>query len=521
MTVRLSREESTFRNARTFAVDAKAVNLESVLVNLFMQIRHDGKRVKSRVRGEHTVESIGQYLRNAARTGEVVGAAECPDAAEDWVRCNLVNFVHRGDVAKEKVSALRPMHLEAYRVRNAKHSRDYAVADQIYLMLKANPEALALLKEYLGRGFDARTGAVSPSEGLDVDTAAILHLAKKVQIEPHSVPRTFEPEPLLKSQAGLFCDDILRLLWYRDALPRSVFADYLRILCAFHVAIYAHKTIALLPRMVALGTREVEDGWSMVVDASGRLDSPLEAIACADMARTLNRLNDYIRATFAVNIAQRWLERTESDVGIDRILAVLKERPERLQAYAETRMDDILAKFAADEEDEKAELKRFIRYEKDAIDQYAAILAKVRGPYQQKYHVQFFDNISMKNGGSAFLAGGRVRNSRHPRRGILGARLLELLVHLLVLRGRDGGGFEAHALSVVELMDAMRERYGLVVDGTKEARFAGVGVETRLAFRANVEAFKDRLRQIGFYTDLSDAGTLQKVRPRYTKGAES
>lgn len=521
MSVHLTKDESMFRNERVFAVDAKAVNLESVLVNLFMQIRHDGKRVKSKVKGEHTVESICQYLRNAEAAGDVTGVTDFPDAAEAWVRCNLANFVHRGDVAKEKLSALRPMHLEAYRVRNAKHSRDYAVADQIYMMLKANPAALALLKDYLGRGFDARTGAVSPSDGLDVDTAAILHLVKNVKVEPHREPNLNEPKPLLKAQAELFCDDVLRLLWYRDAVPRSVFTDYLRILCGFHVAIYAHKVIALLPRMVETGSRDVVDEWSMVVDASGRLDSPLEQIACADMARTLNGLNDYIRATFAVNIAQRWLERREPGADVDRALAVLKERPERLQAYAETRIEDIFAKFAADEEDEKAILGRFIQYEKDAIDQYAAILSKVRGPYQYNFYHKFLDNISMKNGESAFMAGGRVRNSRHQRRGVLGARLLELLVHLAVLRGQEGGGFVARPLSVTELMDALRVRYGLIVDGTKEARFASAGVEAHLAFRANVAAFKDRLRQIGFYTDLSDAGTLQKVRPRYTKGAEA
>ena len=37
----------------------------------------------------------------------------------------------------------------------------------------------------------------------------------------------------------------------------------------------------------------------------------------------------------------------------------------------------------------------------------------------------------------------------------------------------------------------------------------------QLRYLENVEAFKLKLRQIGFYNDLSDAYILQKVRPRY------
>jgi hypothetical protein len=40
------------------------------------------------------------------------------------------------------------------------------------------------------------------------------------------------------------------------------------------------------------------------------------------------------------------------------------------------------------------------------------------------------------------------------------------------------------------------------------------------AFRENVRAFKDRLREIGFYDDLSDAYNAQTVRPRYELRAD-
>jgi len=71
------------------------------------------------------------------------------------------------------------------------------------------------------------------------------------------------------------------------------------------------------------------------------------------------------------------------------------------------------------------------------------------------------------------------------------------------------------ALSIDELILKLRARYGIVINGLNESKFADGDMETHLAFKENVDAFKNKLRQIGFYTDLSDAYLLQKIRPRY------
>ena len=120
----------------------------------------------------------------------------------------------------------------------------------------------------------------------------------------------------------------------------------------------------------------------------------------------------------------------------------------------------------------------------------------------------------MKNSPSMLLADSRSK--RHPRRGALGSKLIETLVQLLVFREKaNGGGYESRSLSIDELADAIRERYGLIINGIGEPRFADADVEMNAAFRENMDAFKNKLRQIGFYTDMSDACILQKIRPRY------
>jgi len=75
--------------------------------------------------------------------------------------------------------------------------------------------------------------------------------------------------------------------------------------------------------------------------------------------------------------------------------------------------------------------------------------------------------------------------------------------------------FITNSLSIEELISKIRERYGLVINGLSEERFKEADLNTHLAFKENVEAFKLKLRQIGFYSDLSDAYILQRIRPRY------
>ena len=119
----------------------------------------------------------------------------------------------------------------------------------------------------------------------------------------------------------------------------------------------------------------------------------------------------------------------------------------------------------------------------------------------------------MKNEPSALINDGRSR--KHTRRGAIGSKLLEVLVQLLVLNQKENGEFESRPLSIRQLAKEIRERYGLIIDGTEEPRFADADIKTHLAFKENMMALKNKLRQIGFYTDLSDASSLQKIRPRY------
>ena len=517
----LDKDERVFRDPYIFAADLKSITLDNVLVNLFILMRNNGARIKLRLKQGtfHEIKTLKAYFKELENRQEAHGFTDFPDATESWLRSSLVNMVYRGK-AKENITSLKPLHLESYRIRNQKHTRDYSASDQVYIMLNQRPEVLKALKDYLLIGWDNASRKIVDNPTLDVDTAGLLHLIRLVEIDTMSASTSqLAIPPVLKEQADLFCDDIMRLLAYQNNIPRSVFIDYLRILVGFHLSLYFQKLIYLLPQMVKEGTVEIKDDWSQVVDLTDKLESLVSPIACADMEKTLNGMISYVRASYTITTMRRI---SMYDAYVENALQMIKNPTDDINADIRSMLRKIYNNFKANAttEEEKAEadqnireLQEYLRYEETPLDQYVQCWMKVGSAYQIKYGRDFLDRASMKNEASALMIDGRSR--KHPRRGAIGSKLLEVLVQLLVLQSKGGGHFESKPLSIRQLAHAIRERYGLIIDGTEEPRFKDADIKTHLAFKENMNALKNKLRQIGFYTDLSDASSLQKIRPRY------
>ena len=504
---------TAFMNKDIFYVDVKSVKLDRVLTNLFIKMYSDGRPVPLAFRKEYTIDVLKENMNKLEELGYIRGVKDNPDGVEDWLRSSLLELVNRGNIIKEHVSTLKPLHILSFRVQNSKYCRDYRASDQLYLMLKSDPEVMNGLVKYLSKGWDKSTGDIVIQEDLDVDTTGILYLTKPLR-EKKNMNKEVDsvPFPFLKAQASLFNDDIRRLLIYKEKLPRAVFIDYLRILCGLHLALYTFKVIYLLPKMVEAGTRDIKDDWSMIVDLTDDLDSIVSQYACKDMERIENGFGKYIRSTYMADLIQ---ERKECN--IDEALRILKEDNDK-QEYFELILNRI--KKDLPEKDEKEfdqdDLAEMLAYfpEGDYFNMLVHVLEKSNlGSYQYRYLREFIDSVSMKNSSSMLLADSRSK--RHPRRGAIGSKLLETLVQLLVLRQKEDGSYETRSLSIDELANAIRKRYGLIINGIGEERFADADVEMNSAFRINMDAFKNKLRQIGFYTDMSDACILQKIRPRY------
>ena len=516
----IDKEEKAFRDPYIFASDVKAITIDNVLVNLFMLMRNNGARIKLMLKSGkfHDIRSLKEYFMILEKEHCVSGYSDNQEAIESWLRSSLVNMVYRGK-AKENVASMRPLHLESYRIRNIKHTKDYNSADQLFIMLSQRPEVMKALKDYLSIGWDNSSRKLVDNSTLDVDTAGILHLIKLIDIDTKASSSQIVIKPLLEKQSNLFCDDIMRLLAYQHSIPRSVFIDYLRILVGFHLSLYFQKLIYLLPKMVKEGTVDVVDDWSQVVDLTDKLESGVTPIACADMDKTFNGLIDYIKASYSIKVMRRIVTPHAS---VATALSMIKNPALEINADINANLRNIFNKYYANvktaEEQQEAEqnvkeLQEYLQFEETPLDKYVQCLMKVGAAYQLRYSRDFIDKASMKNEASAFIIDGRSR--KHRRRGAIGSKLLEVLVQLLVIDQTPSGGLESRPLSIRQLAKEIRDRYGLIIDGTDELRFKDADIKTHLAFKENMNALKNKLRQICFYTDLSDASSLQKIRPRY------
>lgn len=519
MAIQLNKEESVFRNELIFAVDAKAVNIDNVLVNLFMLLKHNGVRPRQRARAGKRIVDVDMLVKgflSLEKEGAASGFKDNPEAAKLWIRSNLVNMVYRGNLEKEKVSSLRPIHLESYRLRNVAQTRDYNTADQVYLMLGTNPIVKEDLKNFLMEGWDDTINKVSSSNGLDVDSLGLLQLIKKVKpglLTSNS--NLNQIKPILPKQAELYCEDVRRLLVYKRLVPRNVLIDYLKTITSFHLSLYIQKLIHLLPIMVEKGAVEVEDNWNIVIDTTDNQSSKVGEIAASDAESLINKIYDYIKSTFKINAALRKIDRDKSHSDyLHKALNALENKPDNFETYFEALWGFILS---SHEEEDRLLINDKVKFEETYFDKYIELILSERGGYQYKYHIQLIDNISQKNNERGFMAQGRSR--KHPRRFVLGTRLLETLVQILVLESKEDK-FYTKTLSIEELAGNIRERYGLIINGLNEERFVNADLQTHLAFKENMEAFKMKLRQIGFYNDLSDAYILQRIRPRYELNAK-
>ena len=93
----------------------------------------------------------------------------------------------------------------------------------------------------------------------------------------------------------------------------------------------------------------------------------------------------------------------------------------------------------------------------------------------------------------------------------MGNQLLEVLVQLSVV-GADESGFKTQPITITKFVEWLKNRYGILIDTTGKETDSP---EIARALELNYNSLKDRLRQLGFFTDLSDASNSQTIKPRF------
>ena len=181
------------------------------------------------------------------------------------------------------------------------------------------------------------------------------------------------------------------------------------------------------------------------------------------------------------------------------------------EAYFKFRLASLIEESSSGSDDIDPEIREVMALGLSEFDSFIEILMAYRGKYHRQYITECIDSLLLKNKETGLLA--QTRTKGNPRRFVLGSKLLEVLLQLAVLNQKDNA-FVTRELQIEELLVFLFERYGICIDRVPPSR-KGNSILDKRALRLNLEAFKKRLREIGFYQVLSDAYITQKVTPRY------
>jgi hypothetical protein len=524
-----------FRNPKVFYPDPKSVELDRVLINFFLLLRCDGFRPASRGRPRASAERVEHHLDQLAAMPGVEGFDDHREVAKAWLESDIFDLVNRG-TARESVASLRPLHLDAHKIRVAKACRDYNVADALYAFLEfGEPQALRDLKQYLDRGRDAGTSQYDGRENLDIETLTVLKLVAELPAQHPSGERAAPERPTCIGQARVLCDDVQRLLAYQDEVPRPVMIDYLKTIFGLHVALYtlrlsrqlagwiedrrAHPTCRNCP---VHGAKAVPfEGCPypqhFMVDMGGDFRSRTAEMAQESAAAEYGRLAVLTRSLFTMNQLLRFA-RDEGTIHIPpdafEVPSLLDEHAAELNAEFRYRLKELRSANENDESGLGPEELAILDAGLDPFDTFIELVTHVRQAHHVRYLHQMLDKLFQKNADAGALVQGR--SQANPRRWKLGGRLLEVFVQIAVLRWTESAGrkeFYTEPMLVDDFVRWVEDRYGF---GVLAGEGRSVATEDHRAFRDNVRALKDRLREIGFYDDVSDAYNAQTIRPRYS-----
>lgn len=545
----LQKKDKEFRLPKISYLDFKSIEMDRVLTGLFERLEHGGYPSVFRDKRELTVDKFVDDILEAS--DRFVGFAPHRDMVERWVETHLMDIVNRGK-RNAAVAGPRPLHGYTYRFRNPKHSRDYGAAQHLYQMLHharhlSGHKAIDHLKSFFFDGFDKLTRELNEKALTDIETATLLHFLSQRKDTADTRAGGDRYAPVCIGSADLMAEDIQRLLFYKPFMPRSVMVEYLKLLLSFHLALYHLRLLKLLPAWQKLGEanslcaetacpmkpREQQEPQGdcpyklgLFVDLSGSADSATAALAERSADGYFRRIPSFVRAYFVAKkldeFSEHLLRRGKLIRSLNSVFTVgelygLQGEPfaeERDKFFGE-RLAGLLESLSEGDAGLDAEVEAITKMGLSDFETYIEILVTLRGDFHRDFIIKSFDAIMQKNKTGALLA--QQRATKAPRRFVFESRLLEVLLQIAVLRPGGEQGYFTGEMRIDDLLSFLRERYGLYIDQLPPGEdFAMPTIDERKALRSNVQAFTGRLREIGFYRDLSDAYVTQTVVPRYT-----
>lgn len=530
----ITKTHKAFRWAAAMPIDANNILLEQAFARFLVLVRTKGRPITSTNKDTLHPEDLVQIIdEDNTHFQGVDGEPQRRRLLEHWLASDFATCIKAGmgRAGKERLANLKPIHMSTIKLLDPRiRSQDRDLSQFLYNVFRESDLIVgenSLLLPYLTKGtYNFGDHDLKLSEplaaNLDVETLFLLRLLEHFKTDLPDNNRKVKPHTFLcPAQQQLLINDTARLLVYKDVIPRRELVQYLISLFSFHAALYCMRSFSLILKLVetkkyrctkckgikqdtlhVLG--ECEHHPDIFVDLTNGQNKTCDALAKQKVAKHYGTMFRYFRAQYVLKKLDEFAQTFAGYHGtIEEAIAFASHKD--LDGFFRTKLAEVTQIEEGEEQD--PEIKAILELKLDPLDAYAEILLQKTFKTRSRNHKAMMASLCGLNREDGFLRGGRGKQRKY----VLGNQLLELLVQLAVV-GVRRNQFITEPITVSDFVKWLRDRYGILIDSTGEQNDSP---DVSRALEANYTALKDRLRQLGFFTDLSDASISQVIKPRF------
>lgn len=561
----LTRQQKLFRMESVCPFDANNVSLDEAMAKLFIYLRTGGRKIATTSKPFYLAEdqAVPETLLDIVldeKPGNFQGVTDTQrkELLSAWVGSHFAIMTKSRKLGEQRITGMRPLHFAIIKLFNPRvRSQDRYLSDFFFNALKDDP-ALAsnpdsLFKQFFGvcvRPFgntdfqvdEAEITKLAKSGGIDIELLFLLRLLEPFESDTFGLKKDERAAAfsfLCPEQIALLRQDLQLLFLYKGKIPRRELINYMMTLLAFHAALYFFQVSRITNYMVQNGKMPAPRGadpkpgearssapfrLDFFCDLTGGHDVKVKEMAERRYTEHFKEVEAYFHSAYLMKkleefalsgyITKEQREMKGKDyVGL--LLGLIKHKD--LEGFFAKSISDIQANARDDEtgEDDPT-IQRIIdigaERKQSKLHTYVDILCHFQHSQLRDQHRKLISSLCGFELDRGFLTG--VGRGRARRRYVLGNELLEVLLQLAVLRKRASDQkWHSREIEIGEFVHWLQERYGLLID--KYGDDVPEDEQTNRALAVNYEHLKIRLRQLGFFTALSDASNSQVIRPRF------
>lgn len=517
-------------------IDANNIIFEQAIVRLLVLLHTSGKPISRTGKDFLYADDLVEILKQNTAHFDGITDPVRERLMKNWINSDYATSIieGKGRQGRPRISNLKPLHISTIKLLDPRiRSQDRDTSVFLYNVFKGDggSSAKSFLMDFLIEGTkkEGSFNLVTDEErfnNLDIETQFLLRILDSFRVDNPSTREKEVPgfKALCEAQQRQFFYDIILILVYKNNVPRRELFHYLTVLLNFHCALFVMKTFNQINAIV--DTQKAKCGLcksiaggidfnklckcdfqtKIFVDLTLGQDKICDMLSKRSVDVNYNEMYRYFKSHYKlVKIAEFAATKGQKDLGPEQLMGFLNH-PD-LNGHFSYELSRIIAD--PDMEDNE-NLKEILKMEMPALDKFVEILCNDPSNWKLRTtnHKKLMTSLCNMNKDDGFLQGGRGRKRKY----VLGNVLLEVLVQLAVVSADPAKGFKTQPITIVSFVEWLKDRYGIYIN---EWPNGSDSPETAKALTNNFNALKDRLRQLGFYTDLSDASNSQVIKPRF------